>query len=159
MKTIFLFGHRECPTTVWEPVYEEAEKLIKEFPDEKMRFIVGHRGKFDYGASLALDFLKRKYPQIINLTLIAYYDPHEPNKKYCYLDGFDGTYYPEGLELVPKPFAIVRANNMMVDACDAVICYVLREGSNTYKLLRRARRRGIPVANVYGKCRIYKKDL
>lgn len=156
MKTVFLFGHRECPTTVWEVIYEEAEKLIKQFSEEEMRFIVGHRGHFDECATIALDFLKRKYPQIINLKLIAYY---VPDKKYCCLESFDGTYYPEGLELVPKPYAIVKANNMMVDACDAVICYVCREGSNTYKLLRRAKRRGIPVANAYGRCRIYKSDL
>ena len=31
MKTVFLFGHRECPTTVWEVIYEEAEKLITDY--------------------------------------------------------------------------------------------------------------------------------
>ena len=30
--------------------------------------------------------------------------------------GYDGTYYPEGVEKTPRPFAIVKANQLMVDS-------------------------------------------
>lgn len=145
MKTVFLFGHREVPHRTWMMVYDAAMEMINATGDGKLCFIVGHRGAFDESASGGLAILKLKYPQIILLRLIAYYDPFR--KEYL-LDEFDGTYYPEGLETVPKPFAIVKANQIMVDSCDAVICFVQREGSNTYKLLRRAQRRGIPVVNL-----------
>lgn len=36
---------------------------------------------------------------------------------------FDGNYYPPGMENVPKPFAIVRANEHMIKTSDYLICY------------------------------------
>jgi len=148
MKTVFLFGNRECPRYLWMEIYAETEVLIKTYGQENIRFIVGHRGGFDECATVALAMVKSKYPQIKILKLIAYYNP---TKKLCTLEEIDGTYYPEGLETVPKPYAIVKANNIVVDSCDAVICFVQREGSNTYKLLRRAKRKNIPVVNLAGR--------
>lgn len=145
MKTVFLFGHRECQNCVWEGVYDAAEEFINRFPGEDIRFIVGHRGNFDQIATYSLIVVKQKYKQVKILKLIAYYDPI----KRLYFPGeIDGSIYPEGLETVPKPFAVVKANNIMVNSCDAVICYVLRKGSNTYKLLLKAQRRGIPIVNL-----------
>lgn len=145
MKTVFLFGHRDCPTFVSEGIFDAAEDYIKQFPGEDIRFIVGHRGDFDLVATYMLIVVKKMYTQVTLQKLIAYYDPI---KHLYYPDEIDGTIFPEGLETVPKPFAIVKANNIMVNSCDAVICYVLRKGSNTYKLLRKAQRRGIPIVNL-----------
>ena len=56
--------------------------------------------------------------------------------------GFDGTYYPDGLEQVPRRFAIVQANKIMVDASDWLIAYVRHGASNSGKILEYAQRRG-----------------
>ena len=58
------------------------------------------------------------------------------------LYGFDGTYYPDGLEQVPRRFAIVQANKIMVDASDWLIAYVRHGASNSGKILEYAQRRG-----------------
>ena len=55
--------------------------------------------------------------------------------------GFDGTYYPEGLEKVPKQYAIVRANKIMVNTSDWLVCYVRHGASNSRNLLEYAQRR------------------
>ena len=56
-------------------------------------------------------------------------------------DGFDGTYYPEGLENTPRRHAIVRTNKIMVDSCDWLLCYVCHGASNSRNLLEYAQRR------------------
>ena len=56
-------------------------------------------------------------------------------------NGFDGTYYPDGLEHTPRRYAIVRANQRMVDGSDWLVCYVRHGASNSRNLLEYARRR------------------
>ena len=145
MKMIFLFGHRSCPNQAWRGIYGAAEYFIKEFQGEEICFVVGHRGDFDTLATRAISIVKGCHPEVKLLQLIAYYNPVRPHYT---IEEIDATYYPLGLETVPKPYAIVKANQYVVSNCDAVICYVNREGSNTYKLLRKAQRRNIPIINL-----------
>ena len=72
-------------------------------------------------------------------------------KKHFQPDDVDTTYFPIGLEQVPKPYAIVKANEAVLAQCDAVICYVWHTASTTQKLLKKARRRGIPIYNLADK--------
>ena len=51
------------------------------------------------------------------------------------------AYHPDGLESTPKRYAIVRANKIMVDACDWLVCYVRHGAGNSRKLLEYAQRR------------------
>ena len=55
-------------------------------------------------------------------------------------DGFDGTYHPEGLENTPRRYSIVRTNQIMVDSCDWLVCYVRHGASNSRNLLEYAQR-------------------
>ena len=57
------------------------------------------------------------------------------------LSGFEGTYHPEVLVNTAKRYAIVRANRIMVDTCDWLVCYVRHGASNSWKLLEYAQRR------------------
>lgn len=50
------------------------------------------------------------------------------------------TYYPEGMEKVPKRYAIVRANKLMIDVSDWLIAYVCHGASNSQMLLEYAQR-------------------
>ena len=56
-------------------------------------------------------------------------------------NGYDGTYYPNGLEGVPRRFRIVRANRTMIDTSDWLIAYVCHGASNSRKFLEYAERR------------------
>ncbi len=88
--------------------------------------------------------LKLKYSDITLLLLLAY---HPGERPVDLPDGFDGSYYPP-LEGVPRQYAIVRANQHMIDFSDSIICYVSHVG-NTRKLLERAQRRdSILIENV-----------
>lgn len=53
-------------------------------------------------------------------------------------EGFDNTFYPP-LESVPHRYAIVRANQYMIETSDTVICYVSHFG-NARNLLEYARK-------------------
>ena len=76
----------------------------------------------------------------VTLMLVLPYHPAErPIEK---PPGYDGTYYPESLEKTPRPFAIVKANQLMVDTCEWLICYVRHGASNSRNLLEYAQRRG-----------------
>lgn len=49
--------------------------------------------------------------------------------------GFDGTFYPPGMENVPRRFAIDRANRYMIDHTDYLIAYAWKPGSNAKNLV------------------------
>lgn len=55
--------------------------------------------------------------------------------------GFDGTFYPLGMETVPKRAAIVRANRYMVAHSEYLIAYVQHSVSNAMDLVEYAKMR------------------
>ena len=99
---------------------------------------MGGYGGFDRIAAAAVKHAKQKYPDITLMLVLPY---HPAERAVPTPDGFDGTYYPEGLENTPRRYAIVRTNKIMVDVCDWIICYVNHGVSNSRKLLEYARRR------------------
>lgn len=65
-------------------------------------------------------------------------------------NGFDNTFYPPGMENVPRRFAIVHANRYMIDHSDHLICYVWHAASNARNLLEHAERRAeTKIHNIY----------
>ena len=54
--------------------------------------------------------------------------------------GFDNTYYPPGMEKVPRKLAIVRANRYMVDHVDYLIAYAWHPASNARDMVEYARK-------------------
>ena len=55
--------------------------------------------------------------------------------------GYDSTFYPPGMENVPKKYAIVRANRYMVDHSGYLIAFTWHAASNSRELVEYARRR------------------
>ena len=129
-------GHREADERLLPRLELEIDRLIQE--DNVRYFYAGGYGGFDRIAATAVKRAKRKYPDIILMHVLPY---HPAEKSIPTLDGFDGTYYPEGLENTPRRYAIVRTNKIMVDICDWCVCYVNHGASNSRKLLEYARRR------------------
>ena len=135
-KSCFFMGHKEADERLLPRLELEIDRLIQE--DNVRYFYAGGYGGFDRIAATAVKRVKRKYPDIILMRVLPY---HPAEKSIPTLDGFDGTYYPEGLENTPRRYAIVRTNKSMVDVCDWLICYVNHGASNSRKLLEYARRR------------------
>ena len=132
----FFIGHREANERLLPRLELEIERLITK---EQVRFFyVGGYGGFDQIAATAVKRAKKKYPDITLMLVLPYHPAERPIEK---PPGFDGTYYPEGLENTPRPFAIVKANQRMVDNCDWLVCYVRHGASNSKSLLAYAQRR------------------
>ena len=112
------------------------ERLIAE---ENVRyFYVGGYGGFDRIAAAAVKRAKQKYTDITLMLVLPY---HPAERAVPTPDGFDGTYHPEGLENTPRRYAIVRTNQIMVNTCDWLVCYVRHGVSNSRNLLEHAQRR------------------
>ena len=136
MKSCFFIGHREADEKILPKLVDTVRKLINE---ENVRcFYVGGYGGFDRIAASSVKRVKQDYPDI-SLMLVLPYHPAERPIETPY--GFDGTYYPEGLEGTPKRYAITRANRLVLDSSDWLICYVKHGASNAQKLYEYAKRR------------------
>ena len=133
MKSCFFIGHRDADERLLPRLELVIDRLIRE---EHVRyFYVGGYGGFDRVAAAAVRRMKQKYPDITLMLVLPYHPAERPTEA---PDGFDGTYHPDGLESTPKRYAIVRANRIMVDACDWLICYVRHGAGNSRKLLEYA---------------------
>ena len=135
-KSCFFIGHREASEEIYSALYAAVEQHILEYGVTE--FIVGHYGGFDRLAASAVKEAKRFYSEV-RLTLLLPYHPAErpiptPN-------GFDGTFYPPGMESVPRKVAIVRANRYVVDHVDYLIAYAWHPASNARELVEYAQKR------------------
>lgn len=129
-KSCFFIGHRETPDAVLPLLQETVNRHIECYGVTE--FIVGHYGNFDCLAA------KQLHPEIILSLLIPYHPAERPIKK---PKGFDNTYYPPGMEDVPRKLAIVRANRYMVDHVDFLIAYAWHPASNARKLVEYAEKK------------------
>ena len=143
MKTCFFMGHREGD----ERLNSKLEKIIKQLIAEEQvsYFYVGGYGGFDGVAASAVKRLKQYYPQIALMLVLPYHPAERPAE---IPPGFDGTYYPDGLEKVPRRFVITRANETMARNCDWLVAYVWHGASNSGKILDYAKRRGVSCINI-----------
>ena len=133
-KSCFFIGHREASEEIYPALYAAVEQHILEYGVTE--FIVGHYGGFDRLAASAVKEAKRFYPEV-KLTLLLPYHPAE--RPIPTPDGFDGTFYPPGMESVPRKIAIVRANRYVVDHVDYLIAYARHPASNARELVEYAR--------------------
>ena len=133
MASCFFIGHRNAPEALRPLLDDAVERHITDYGVRE--FVAGHYGRFDNTAASAVQRAKERHPEV-TLTLLLPYYPFDHDTK-----GYDRTYYPEGMETVPKPFAIVRANEHMIKAADYLICYDAGLVGNTGKLIKKALRR------------------
>lgn len=136
MNTCFFIGHRETGEELLPSLTAEVERHITEYGVEN--FVVGNYGGFDRLAASVVKAAKEHHPEIV-LTLLLPYHPYDRPMKLP--AGFDGSFYPPGMETVPKRAAIVRANRYMVDHSDFLIAYAWHPASNARDLVEYAQRR------------------
>ena len=135
-KSCFFIGHRDASEEIYLALYTAVERHILKYGVTE--FIVGHYGGFDRLAASAVKEAKRFYTGV-RLTLLVPYHPSERPSPTP--DGFDGTFYPPGMESVPHKVAIVRANRYVVDSVDYLIAYAWHPASNAWELAEYAKRR------------------
>ena len=115
---------------------DEVEHHITEYGVNA--FYVGHYGRFDALATSAVIAAKKRHPEV-TLTLLLPYHPFD--RPIPTPEGFGGTFYPPGMETVPRRAAIVRANHYMVDNSTHLIAYAWHPASNARELVEYAQRR------------------
>lgn len=135
MKSCFFIGHREAPESLVPFLAEAIERHISEMGVTE--FVVGAYGAFDRMAARQLAEMKKRYSEI-NIMLLTPYHPAE--RKANLPKGFEMSFYPPGMERVPKRFAIVRANRYMIEHSDHIIAFVWHSASNARELLDYARK-------------------
>ena len=113
--TCTFFGHRD---TSWEIEEKLNEVLIDLIINKGVNhFLVGNQGNFDRIVISSLKKIKKAQPNIAFEVVLAYLnDIHED----C------PTLYPDGLEMVPKRYAISARNKWMIDNSDFVVTCVCR---------------------------------
>lgn len=136
MPSCFFIGHRDAPESLLPTVRSAVERLIRK--EGVTDFYVGSRGSFDRLASSAVLGLRATYPDLRLYRVLAY---HPAERDAALPEGFSGTVYPEGLERVPRRYAILRANRAMADHCQYLVAYAPHETGNARRVLDYARRR------------------
>ena len=126
-----MIGHRDVPEELRERLAKAIDEAIVR--DGVTEFMVGQYGAFDRMAAGCLVEAKKAHPGLRLVLLLPY---HPAERPVVLPAGFDGSFYPPGMERVPRRLAIVRANEYMARHCDVLICYALLENSNPGKIIR-----------------------
>ncbi len=132
----FFIGHRDVGDEILSELQKRIERLIVE--ENVTYFYVGNYGGFDRLAAAAIKKAKLKHHGIVLMLVLPYHPTERPIEL---THGFDGSIYPDGMESVPRRYAIVRVNQYMVNASDWLVCYVRHGAGNSGKLLEYAKKR------------------
>jgi len=144
--TCCFFGHRDTPSDVYPIVVAAIKKLVVE--QDVQTFYVGSHGNFDRITTSAVREVKVQHPEIELLFVTPYLSPDKTRYEGY---GYDGIIFPEGLELVPKKYAILRRNRIVVDMSDFIIASVGYSWGGAAKALEYAHsKKQLPVIiNIY----------
>ena len=84
-----------------------------------------------------------EYPQIIYTIVLAYMPDEHIREVYG-----DDTLFPDGMETVPKRFAISKRNDWMLKHSDIAVCYVWKVTGGAAKFREKAESKGLRVIKV-----------
>lgn len=133
MSACTFFGHRDAPDTLYPTLLQAIEQLI--LKENVTCFYVGNHGAFDRLAYKALKQLQKRYSHICINVVLAYMPTHQ--------EAYDAnSVLPEGIELVPKRFAVHYRNRWMLRQANYVVSYVTRNYGGAVQYVRAARKQG-----------------
>ena len=132
-KTCFFIGHRDAPEEIRQRLLAVVERHITDYGVTE--FVVGRYGRFDAEAAAAVRAAKKDHPAVELVLLLPYY----PVTGADHIEqDYDATFFPPGMETVPKSLAIVRANEYMIRNSQFLICYNTGSVGNTRRLVEYA---------------------
>lgn len=144
MKVCTFFGHRTCPDSIKPKLRKTLIHLIE--AQQVTLFYVGNHGSFDAMVLSVLRELILRYPHIDYAVVLAYMpseqkesNPFNPSE----------TMLPEGIETVPKRFAISWRNKWMLTQADYVVTYITHSWGGAAQFADMAKRKKksiIPLA-------------
>ena len=141
-KLCFFIGHRYADERIYEKLLAAVDTHILEYGVTD--FLVGHYGDFDRMAARSVAEARRVHPGISLTMLLPYY----PKDRVISVPPiFDGTFYPPSMELCPKRYAIVQANQYAIEHSDYLIAYVTGVGKSR-DFLDYAKHKGVAICNL-----------
>ena len=139
MKTCTFFGHRDCPDSMEDRLYQTVETLI--VTQDVNCFLVGDKGNFDRIVHRVLHHLQNQY--IISCTVVLSSLSSWPPR------GFEkNTLFPWGIEAVPPRFSILYRNQYMLNCADMVVAYVSHPFGGAAQFIEKAIKQNKPVINL-----------
>ena len=137
------FGHKDTPQSVYPKLVHTIEDLIVNRDVDN--FMVGNQGGFDSMVLKALREMKKAHPYISYGVVLAYM----PREKQIY-EFYDPTetFLPEGIETVPKRFAISWRNKWMVRESQIVVCFITHSWGGAAQFVEYAQKRNTNIINV-----------
>ena len=141
MKACTFFGNSDSPSDIRCKLKSTLTELIEK--EGVTLFYVGNNGKFDSLVQGVLEELSAVYERLEYYIVLAYL----PTEK----DGLvpERTLYPEGLEKVPKRFAIDKRNLWMLGESDYAVTYVQKTFGCAQKFKALAERKNRKVRELY----------
>ena len=133
------FGHRDCSDSVYDCIKSAIIHLITN--EGVNSFIVGNNGNFDRLVIRVLKECTEIYTHIEYCVALAYMPKNEVYEF--------PTVFMQGLESVPKKYAISYRNKMMIDKCDWVIGYIRRGFGGAHNFFELARKKDKKYINLY----------
>ncbi len=134
------FGHRDALPEIKAHLREILLDLIER--QGVRQFYVGNQGNFDAMARSLLAELEQSHG--IRYEIVLAYLPRENATLY----DSDHTLLPEGIETVPRRFAIEYRNKWMIDHSDIVVAYVSRSFGGAAKFRDLAKKKGKTVIDL-----------
>ena len=118
-KACTFFGHRDCSENIKPKIRTAVIDLIENHG--VTMFYVGNQGNFDRMVRSVLEEVTTAYPEVGYAVVLAYMPP---TKVANLSEDFSDTMLPEGIEKVPKRYAILWRNKWMVTHADYVMTYI-----------------------------------
>lgn len=133
------FGHREIFGNITEKVVTAVKKAVEQGCE---LFYTGAMGEFDEIYSSAVRFLKKTYPEI-KLVCVKPYLTKGINESGDYLYSlYDDIIIPTELADIHYKTVITKRNQWIIDKCDVVIGYTIRDYGGAYKAIDYAKKKG-----------------
>ena len=132
--TATFFGHKDTPKETEPTLRATLINLIENH--NAVDFYVGNNGNFDIMVRHVLEEFSVIYP--IQYFVVLAYLPVQKDEN----QKLKNTILPEGIETVPKRFAISYRNKWMIDHSDIVVTYVIHNFGGASQFKELAERKG-----------------
>ena len=132
------FGHRDASDSLAEELRKTLIELLETGNVDV--FYIGNSGNFDRLVSSVLCELSSEYS--FTCQIVLSYLP-EQEREYSF-----ETILPEGIENVPRKFAISYRNQWMIERSDIVVTYVKRNYGGAYQFKVIAEKKGKKVIEI-----------
>ena len=143
MPACTFFGHRECDAAVADRLKAVITEMIELYAVDC--FYVGSQGRFDSIVQKVLTELMQQHHGIECTVVLAYMPAKHMESG---LQTGIKTLLPEGIENVPRRFAIDWRNRWMLNHADYVVAYVNHSWGGAAKFAEMAARRGKMLINL-----------